>query len=292
MGRMADPTILGISVTDLVGFLIVVLATVLLAKGTNMLSRRILDERISRAQSKAMARLFQYIVLATGLYLGFWEILGLDMAALIASLGILGIGVALASQQVLMNAFSGILMSIIKPVKMDEWIEVSGLPVTGIGRVKDINLMNTVLKDLDGRILYVPNSVMVNNKVINYSRAGIVAVRIPVWLRSLNDFERIKSIVLDEADKDPLILPHVGEEEKKKVNKTFELRSVKKYLEKRMDMSHFDPSIIIKDIQGEKVKVDIKIWIRDVSKRDEIVTGYLDSLRQRFAKEGIEFGDD
>ena len=289
---MADPTFLGLSVTDLVGFIMVVLATVILAKGTNMLSRRFLDERISRAQSKAVARLVQYIVLAIGLYLGFWEVLGLDVAALLASLGILGIGVALASQQVLMNAFSGILLSIIKPVKMDEWIEVSGLPVTGIGRVKDINLMNTVLKDLDGRILYVPNSVMVNNKVINYSRAGIVAIRIPVWLRSLKDFERIKDIVLDVADKDPLILPHVGEEERKKVTKTFELKSVSRYLEKKVDISHFSPSIIIKDIQREKVKVDIKIWIRDISKRDEIVTGYMDSLRLRFAKEGIEFGDD
>lgn len=289
---MADPTFLGLSVTDLVGFIFVVLATILMAKVANMLTRRSLDEHISRIQSKAIAKLFQYIVLAFGLYLGFWEVLGLDMAALLASLGILGIGVALASQQVLMNAFSGILISVIKPIKIDEWVEVSGLPITGIGRVKDINLMNTVLKDLDGRILYVPNSVMVNNKVINYSRAGIVAVRIPVWLRSLNDFERIKNIVLDVADKDSMILPHVGEEEKKKVNKTFELRSVKKYLEKRADMSHFDPSIIIKDIQGEKVKVDIKIWIRDVSKRDVIVTDYLDALRLRFAKEGIEFGDD
>lgn len=289
---MADPTLLGLSVTDLIGFIIVVLATVVLAKGINMLSRRLLDGRIPRTQSKTLARLLQYTVLAFGLYLGFWEVLGLDMTALLASLGILGIGVALASQQVLMNAFSGILMSFTKPVKIDEWVEVSGVPVTGIGKVKDINLMNTVLKDLDGRLLYVPNSVMVNNKVINYSRAGIVAVRIPVWLRSLKDFERIKSVVLDVADKDPLILPNVGEEERKNVNKIFELKSVSRYLEKKVDLAQFAPSIVVKDVQREKVEVDIKIWIRDISKKDEIVTCYLDSLRLRFAKEGIEFGDD
>jgi small-conductance mechanosensitive channel len=289
---MADPTLLGLSVTDLIGFIIVVLATIALAKGTNMPSRRLLDGRISRTRSKAVARLLQYTVLAFGLYLGFWEVLGLDMTALLASLGILGIGVALASQQVLMNAFSGILMSFTKQVKIDEWVEVSGVPVTGIGKVKDINLMNTVLKDLDGRILYVPNSVMVNNKVINYSRAGIVAVRIPVWLRSMKDFERIKAVVLDVADKDPLILPNVGEEERSKVNKIFELKSVSRYLERKVDMSQFAPSIIIKNIQNEKVEVDIKIWIRDISKRDEIVTGYLDSLRLRLAEEGIELGDD
>ncbi len=283
---------LGLSVTDLIGFIIVVLATIVLAKGTNMLTRRLLDSRISRTQSKAAARLLQYMVLALGLYLGFWEVLGLDMTALLASLGILGIGVALASQQVLMNAFSGILMSFTKPVKIDEWVEVSGVPVTGIGKVKDINLMNTVIKDLDGRILYVPNSVMVNNKVINYSRAGIVAIRVSVWLRSLKDFEGIKNAVLDVADKDPLILPNVGEEERKKVTKTFELKSVSRYLEKKVDLSQFAPSVIIKDVQREKVEVDIKIWIRDISRKDEIVTGFLDSLQLRFAKEGIELGDD
>ncbi len=283
---------LGLSVTDLIGFIIVVLVTIALAKGTNMLTRRFLDGRISRTESKAVARLLQYSVLALGLYLGFWEVLGLDMTALLASLGILGLGVALASQQVLMNAFSGILMSFTKPVKIDEWVEISGVPATGIGKVKDINLMNTVLKDLDGRILYVPNSVMVNNKVINYSRAGIVAIRIPLWLRSLKDIDRIKVLILDVADKDPLILPHVGEEEQKRVNKTFELSSVRKYLEKKTDMSIFAPSISIKDIQREKVKVEIMIWIRDISKRDEIVTSYLDALRLRFAEEGIEFGDD
>jgi len=284
--------LLGLSVTDLIGFIIVVLVTIALAKGTNMLTRRFLDGRISRTESKAVARLLQYSVLALGLYLGFWEVLGLDMTALLASLGILGLGVALASQQVLMNAFSGILMSFTKPVKIDEWVEISGVPATGIGKVKDINLMNTVLKDLDGRILYVPNSVMVNNKVINYSRAGIVAIRIPLWLRSLKDIDRIKVLILDVADKDPLILPHVGEEEQKRVNKTFELSSVRKYLEKKTDMSIFAPSISIKDIQREKVKVEIMIWIRDISKRDEIVTSYLDALRLRFAEEGIEFGDD
>ncbi|HSA35867.1 MAG TPA: mechanosensitive ion channel [Methanomassiliicoccales archaeon] len=289
---MAEPTLLGLSVTDLIGFIIVVLVTIALAKGTNMLTRRFLDGRISRTESKAVARLLQYSVLALGLYLGFWEVLGLDMTALLASLGILGLGVALASQQVLMNAFSGILMSFTKPVKIDEWVEISGVPATGIGKVKDINLMNTVLKDLDGRILYVPNSVMVNNKVINYSRAGIVAIRIPLWLRSLKDIDRIKVLILDVADKDPLILPHVGEEEQKRVNKTFELSSVRKYLEKKTDMSIFAPSISIKDIQREKVKVEIMIWIRDISKRDEIVTSYLDALRLRFAEEGIEFGDD
>ncbi|MCG7845258.1 MAG: mechanosensitive ion channel family protein, partial [Methanomassiliicoccales archaeon] len=169
--------------------------------------------------------------------------------------------------------------------------EVSGLPMTGMSRVKDINLTNTVLKDLDGRLLYVPNSFMVTNKVINYSRAGFVAIRIPVWLSSLHEFDRIKLIVLDVANMESCILPNVGDEEQKKISKLFEHHNVRRYLEKKIDMSIFDPEIIIKDIQKEKVMVEIKIWIRDVARRDQIVTNFMDDLRKRFELENIEFGN-
>ncbi|MBN1109815.1 MAG: mechanosensitive ion channel [Methanomassiliicoccales archaeon] len=289
---MAETIVFGVSVIDLIAFFLIIVATVIVAKVTYMAVRRLLDEHMVRVQSKALARIYQYVVLALGFYLGFWEVLGLDLTAILASLGILGLGVALASQQVLMNAFAGILISVIRPVKLDEWVEVAGMPLTGACKVKDINLMNTVLKDLDGRIHYVPNSFLITNKVINYSRAGFVAIRIPVWLRSMKYFDRIKDIVLEVADIDPYILPHVGEEEQKKISKVFELSSVRRYLEKKVDMSIFSPLIIIKDIQSEKVLVEIKIWIRDVTRRDQIVTDYLNELHRRFYTEGIEFGND
>jgi small conductance mechanosensitive channel len=289
---MAETIIFGVSVTDLIAFFLIIVATVIMAKVTYMAVRRLLDEHMVRVQSKALARIYQYVVLALGFYLGFWEVLGLDLTAILASLGILGLGIALASQQVLMNAFAGILISVIRPVKLDEWVEVAGMPLTGACKVKDINLMNTVLKDLDGRIHYVPNSFLITNKVINYSRAGFVAIRIPVWLRSIQNFDRIKNIVLEVADIDPYILPHVGEEEQKKISKVFELSSVRRYLEKKVNMSMFSPMIIIKDIQREKVMVEIKIWVRDVTRRDQIVTNYLNELYRRFCKEGIEFGND
>jgi len=137
---MEEVIIFGVFVTDLIAFVLIALITVLMARGTNILVRRLLDEHLAYNHSKAFARIYQYAVLATGVYLGFWEVLGLDLAALLASLGILGLGVALASQQILMNAFAGLLLSVIRPIKVDEWVDVSGLPMTGMARVKDINL--------------------------------------------------------------------------------------------------------------------------------------------------------
>ena len=287
---MTDDLFLGVSIASLVAFMIMAVATVLVAKGTYTIIRRILDDHLSHAYIKAVARIYQYVVLAMGFYLGFWEILRLDLAALLASLGILGIGVALASQQILANAFAGLLISITNPFRLDEWVEVAGVPVTGVGRIKDINLINTVILDMDGRLLYVPNSVMVTNKVINYSRGGFVALKLPVWLGSLDQYERIRGIVLDVADKDPLILPHVSAEEDAKVKRVLEISRVRRYLGKREDMSQYNPQVIIRDIQRDKVLIDIKIWIRDISQRDSIVTNYLDELRMRFKQESIDFG--
>ncbi|MEM2979347.1 MAG: mechanosensitive ion channel, partial [Methanomassiliicoccales archaeon] len=148
---LEDPIIGSITILDLVMFIIVLLLMVVVAKSTYALLRRFLDVRITKKRSKMIAKIVQYSLIAVGLYLGFWEVLKLDISALLVSLGVIGIAIALASQQVIQNAFAGILISFTKPLEVEDWVEVGGMPATGLCRVKDINLINTVMRDLDGR---------------------------------------------------------------------------------------------------------------------------------------------
>ena len=61
-----------------------------------------------------------------------------------------------------------------------------------MGRVKDITLMNTVLRDIDGRIVTVPNAQIMKERVINHSRGGFTAVTVPIWIASVSEtLERI-----------------------------------------------------------------------------------------------------
>jgi len=208
------------------------------------LVRRNLQERLSKSSAKALARLLEYAIIAIGLYFAFWQVLDVDITGALISLGIIGIALAFASQQIVQNAFAGILFSVTRPMQMEDWVEVGGTPTTGLCRVKDITLIHTVLRDVDGRLLYVPNSFILNNKLINFTKAGFVAVPFQIRLISPNDYDKVKRIILEEADHDPYILPNVNGEEKKAIDRVLEMTSFRAlYSGGSLDMSHLPASI-------------------------------------------------
>lgn len=287
---LSEPFIGDVSVLDLILFFAVLFVTGVLAKGIYALMRRYLDVAVSRATSKKFSKAVQYLVIAFGLYLGFWEILRLDFSALIVSLGIAGLAVALASQQIIQNAFAGVVISINKPIEMEDWVEVGGLPATGLCRVRDITLMYTVMRDVDGRMLYVPNSFITSNKLVNYTKGGFVALNVPVWVvPPSSGIERIKKIALEEADRNDYILPHVKEQERPALAKALEKRSLKSLLGPKLDMSIFDPQVTVAEVLANKVRLNVKVWIRDINMRDRIVSDFMEALRTRFQVEGIQF---
>ncbi|MCQ5376294.1 MAG: mechanosensitive ion channel family protein [Methanomassiliicoccales archaeon] len=286
-----DPIVGSLTILDLIAFLIVLVLSVILAKGAYALIRRVLDVRITKKRSKMIAKFTQYLLIIVGLYIGFWEILKLDISAFLVSLGVIGIAVALASQQVIQNAFAGILISVTKPFEIEDWVEVGGMPATGLCRVKDVNLINTVMRDLDGRILYIPNSFLIGNKLINYTKGGFVALTVPVWISRDENVDRIARIVMDEADKNNFILPNVIGEEKSRINKLLELPRFKTLFEGKIDMNFFNPQVNVVEIQGTRTKLAIKIWIREINRKDEIISTFLKNLRERFEKEGVKLVD-
>jgi small-conductance mechanosensitive channel len=217
--------------------------------------------------------------------------LQLQLSGLIISLGLVGVAIAFASQQIVQNMLSGLIISVTRPIQLEDWIEVGLAPTTGVSRVKDITLMTTVLRDVDGRIAIVPNSQIINGKVVNYTKAGFVALTVPMWISPVSDLERIRAIVLEEADIHPRILPTVTEEEKKAVVKLFERPSIRALFGSSHDLSVLNPQVNIIDIQGSRVRIAIRIWIREINKRDEIVSEFLIELKERFAAEDIEVRD-
>lgn len=291
MSWLNEPLMDSITPISIIIFLLLQAVAVIIARLGNMLIREYLDERVGKRLSKSTARGFQYAVLIAGALIGFNTILELDLEAVVLSLGVAGIAVALASQQIIQNAISGLLIAIIKPIQLEDWVEVGPVPLTGISRVKDITLMNTVLREVDGRIITVPNSQIINGKVINYSRAGFTAVNIPLWVGQVSDLERIQRIVLEEADRNPFILPVVNDEEKNALTRLFERRSVRALFGSESNLRALDPQVSIAEIQGTRARLTIKIWIREPQRREEIVSSLLSEVSKRFARENIELRD-
>jgi small-conductance mechanosensitive channel len=183
------------------------------------------------------------------------------------------------------------MISITRPIQLEDWVEVGGTPSTGVARVKDITLMNTILRDVDGRIAIVPNSQIINAKLINYTQAGFVAVTISLWIEPDSDMELIRRIVYEAADIHPRILPTVTGEEKKVVLSLLERPAIRKLFGATPDLGVLNPKVNIVDLQGTRVKIEARVWLREINHRDEIISEFLDMLKERFASSSVKVSD-
>lgn len=100
-----------------ISLVLVMAITVVIGHLVCALARRSLMARVSKSSAKATARPpLGYAILAIGLYVALWHVLNLDVAGVLVSLGIIGIALAFASQQIVQNAFAGIRFSNTRPL--------------------------------------------------------------------------------------------------------------------------------------------------------------------------------
>lgn len=121
--------------------------------------------------------------------------LGFDVTTLVASLGIGGIAVALAAQNVLGDMFASIAIALDQPVVIGDFIVVGDLT----GTVERVGLKTTHLRSLSGEAIVLSNSDLLNSRIRNYKRMserrvlfgfGVTYDTPPEKLRKLPDMVR------------------------------------------------------------------------------------------------------
>lgn len=93
-------------------------------------------------------------------------ILGFNLNGLIAGLGIGGVIVTLAAQDTAKNLFGGIMIFLDKPFIVGDWIQMDNFE----GNVEDITFRSTRIRTFENSILNVPNSIITNTAIINWSK--------------------------------------------------------------------------------------------------------------------------
>ena len=141
------------------GFIISKISTKII---TNVLTKTGNDPSLVRFLTKStkIAILVLTIICAIG-------ILGIPTTGLIAGVSAVAAAIALALQGSLSNIAGGIFILITRPFKTGDFIDIAG----SCGTVKDIQLIHTVLLTTDNKEIIMPNSVVVNSTVINYSNS-------------------------------------------------------------------------------------------------------------------------
>ncbi|MES1955194.1 mechanosensitive ion channel family protein [Salinisphaera hydrothermalis] len=121
--------------------------------------------------------------------------------SMLAGAGVLTLVAGLASQQVLSNVMSGVLIVIFKPFRLRDRITVNGLT----GTVEDMNLREIVLRDADNNRIVIPNAMVSSNAVVNSHRTDPrVCTALEFGIGYASDIDTALAIMVDEVTRHPL----------------------------------------------------------------------------------------
>lgn len=144
-----------------------------------------------------------YLILAMSVLQKF----GVQTASIVAAIGSAGVAVGLALQGSLSNIAGGVLILLLKPFKVGDYIVQGSLE----GTVTEIQLFYTTLSTPDNKKIVIPNGQLSDNSLINVTGADTRRLDIQVGISYGSDIRRAKDILLQLGNQDPDVL---REEEK------------------------------------------------------------------------------
>ncbi|WP_394172838.1 mechanosensitive ion channel family protein [Thalassotalea litorea] len=132
----------------------------------------------------------------------FASMVGIETTSLIALLGAAGLAVGLALQGSLANFAGGILILMYRPFRAGDFINAQGQS----GTVDEIQIFNTVLKTPDNKRIFIPNGLLSNGSLVNFSSEDTRRVDFVVGISYDDSISKAKQVINDLLDKDERLL--------------------------------------------------------------------------------------
>ena len=185
----------------------ILLATLLIILGfflarwlEKKLSARLV-ERSVRAEVIHLIRRVYYTLVIAILVITTLDLINVPLAAFAFISGALAIGVGFGAQNIINNFISGWILMWERPIRIGDWVEIGD----NTGVVEEINTRSTRLKRLDGVHLLLPNSKLLEDTVINWTRVdNILRSEVRVGVSYSSDVVLVKSLL------DQIVLEHEG----------------------------------------------------------------------------------
>ena len=182
------------SLPSLVVSLFILIFFYLIAKGSRVITPLVFKKILKSTQIKILlTKMIQWIILCIGLFIAL-EILNLDktVTSLLAGAGVLGLALGFAFQSIVSNFITSILLSVQSPFKIGDTIAVNEVT----GQAMSINLRTTVIQTFDGQIVNVPNKIIFENNLINYSRIGLRRIGVDIGVAYQSDLDLVEKLTM------------------------------------------------------------------------------------------------
>ena len=192
-------------ISSLVIFITTLIASGFLAKWI----KRVSAKKISSHETlQLISRIVRWSVLVIGFVVALDQV-NFDVTGFIAGLGVAGFTIGFALQDIAKNFISGLLLLYRQPFSLGDMIEVSDFQ----GKVKEINVRDTVIVTLSGKEIIIPNRDVFENPIINLTKMPLRRRSVMIGLGYDEDTDQtievflnsIRSIPGVEQEPEPLI---------------------------------------------------------------------------------------
>ncbi|MBR1861033.1 MAG: mechanosensitive ion channel [Lachnospiraceae bacterium] len=129
---------------------------------------------------------------------------GIDAASIVAIIGSAGVAISLAVQGSLSNLVGGVLILILKPFQVGDYIVDAGSGMEGF--VIEIKIFHTRLRTYDNRIIVLPNGNLANNVITNVTKEDTRKIDIDVSIAYDADIDLAKSVLQEMLEEDETVL--------------------------------------------------------------------------------------
>lgn len=191
----------------------------------------------------------KYLILGIGAITAL-DSVGVNMTAMLTSLGIVGLTVGFAAKDALSNVISGVLIFLDRPFVIGDLVELEGI----YGKVDRITLRSTRVVTSDGKMLAVPNTEIINKTVASYTNFPHLRLDIAVTVGVDEEIEKVRSVLLELVTGKDDFLADPG------------------------------PRVVVKSINDYNIAIELQAWIKDermhVQKRYELREGVLSRLKE------------
>jgi MscS family membrane protein len=150
------------------------------------------NEHISYELSRFIVRIIRLLVILLGIISLLYNF-GINVTAFVASLGLVGMAFALAAKDTAANLFGSIALMLDQSIRIGEWIKVNGVE----GIVEDIGMRTTKIRTFEKSFVVVPNSIVANTNIENFSRRGIRRIKMVIGLTYDTTTAQMQKITYD-----------------------------------------------------------------------------------------------
>ncbi len=172
-----------------------------LCKMLKRLIERALERRGAEGSLKTFLGSLVDVLMKAMIVIMAMDVIGIKATSFIALLGAMGLAIGMALQGTLQNFAGGVIILLMKPFKVDDYIECGQYK----GYIKEIRIFHTIMRPFNGRTIIIPNSELATKSLINHTKEPLIRLDVLASVAYGTDLAKAKEVLWNVIREEKLI---------------------------------------------------------------------------------------